>query len=625
MAKWIKVVLAVVIAVPVVAAVALATLVEPNDYKPEIEKLVSDSTGREFSINGDIGLSLFPWLGFEAEGISLANHQSFSDKPMLAIESASASLKLLPLLSGTLQIATVEVNGLAATVGIKRNGEPSWADLIGEASEPEAETTAADPAPSGLPDFSLAKLALNNAAIHWLDKAAASTTVIEPLNLAIGQAKNGQAFPLNADLRLRQTVDGASTAIDLDLVTQVLLDSDSNLASLQNMVLEIDSEIAGLKPISGEIKANIEALLDGSQVKLSGLNGELNGMTLNGQLSASRLTTKPLVDATLALGKLDVDDFLASLPAAAEAPTQTAEQRKEARHALNATPVDLSALHSVDAKLKLTADALVASGMQASNAIINAQINNGVLSLSTLSAALYDGVFDASANVNANSKKIQWQHQLSGVQAEPLQNDVMGDAYISGEAAMETSLTMVGSTVGQLRKSLNGQGNLAFKDGALKGINVAGVLRKAFAQYKGEPIPEDDTEVLDTDFSSATASFTIVNGVFNNPDMLVESPLIRITGAGEVNLVTEALNYRVKPVIVASLEGQGGRSLEELDGLPIPVKCRGELQAPDCKTDFSGLLEDKAKAELEKEKQKAEEKAREKLEEKAKDLLNKWR
>jgi AsmA protein len=655
MAKWIKIVLALVVVLPVTAAVALATLVEPNDYKPELEALVTENTGREFSIDGDIELSFFPWLGFQVQGLNLANHAEFSSQPMFQMQSASARLKLLPLLLGKLQIAVIEINGMQATVGMQKNGEPSWADMV-TTEDADAETSAAEDgsetAETKLPDFSLTRLSINGAALRWLDKSANSETVIAPINLEIGQAKAGQAFPLNADLRLRQTADGVETAVDMDLQTKVLLDADNGLIAMSSTVLALDAEVPGLKPLDGEIKMDLEALLDGSRADLKNLSGQINGLDLSGQLSASRLTAKPLINAVLALGELNVDDFVVAetSEASSSAETQASDAETEAARAqLNATPVDVSALKTLDAKLKLSAKALKASGLTATNAEMVADISNGVLTLSKLSTDLYQGNLNASAKVDANAKpaRFQWQHQLQNVEAALLQEDMMEKAYISGSANMDSRLTMAGDTVGALRQSLAGQGNLAFVDGALKGINVAGTLRKAFAKFKKQPLPENETEVLDTDFSSATASFTISNGILNNPDMLVESPLIRITGEGDINLVNETLNYRAKPVVVASLEGQGGRSLDELDGLPIPVKCSGALAAPDCSTDFSGLLKDQAKAALEKEKaaakakleaekqaakekleqekQEAEAKAREKLEDKAKDLLNKWR
>lgn len=651
MAKWIKIIIGLVVAVPVTAAVALATLVEPNDYKPEIEKLVSENTGREFSIQGDIGLSVFPWLGFEVEGLNLANHADFSNQAMFKVDSARARLKLLPLITGKLQIAVIEINGLAATVGLLPNGQPSWSDMVASSAEAEQTTAEEESEAGSLPDFSLAKLSVNDATLNWLDKAAGSTTSISPFNLEIGQASPGKPFPLTADLRLRQTAEGVDTAVDLDLVTKVLLDAKQGALSLNGTTLTIDADIPGLKPLKGEVEANIKALLDGSKVELSSLQGDLNKMTLAGALSASNLTAKPFIDTSLKLGVVNVDDFIESAAAeSTEQPRQqTSAERAAAREALNATVVDASALNALDAVLSLNAEALKASGMTATNAVINANIKNGVLTLSELSAALYEGQLNATAKIKEAGKQTsyQWQHQLSNVKAAPLQEDMMEKAYISGAAAMNTTLGLQGNTVGALRNSLNGKGDLAFTDGALKGINVAGSLRKAFAKFKNQPVPENDTEVLDTDFSSATASFSIVNGVLNNPDLLIESPLIRITGAGDVNLVDETLNYSAKPVVVATLEGQGGRSLDDLDGLPIPVKCTGELQAPDCKTDFSGLLKDQAKEALEKEKQAAKEKlekekqqakdkldkekqeaedeARKKLEDKAKDLLNKWR
>jgi AsmA protein len=653
MNKWIKIILVLLVVLPVVAVTALVTLVKPNDYKPEIEALVTENTGREFSIAGDIELSVFPWLGFEVEGLSLANHAEFSAEPMFKMQSASARLKLLPLLTGKLQIAVIEINGMQATVGLQKNGDPSWADMVAAEAEDSTKAEAADAeSDSQLPDFSLTRLSINDAALHWLDHSTDSATVIAPVNLEIGKAEAGKPFPLSADLRLRQKADGVETAVDAELESTVLLDGENGQLTLSSTRLALDANVPGLKAVQGEISVDIKALLDGSRAQLSNLSGEINGLELAGQLTASRLTAKPLIEATLDLGELNVDDFIVAEDGADSANNEeelSAAERQAQREQLNATVVDVSPLKALDAKLKITAEALKASGLTATNAEIVADISNGVMTLSTLSVDLYEGGLKASAKVDANAKpaRFQWQHKLQNVQAALLQEDMMEKAYISGTANMDTAITMAGGTVGELRSSLGGNGSLAFLDGALKGINVAATLRNAFAKFKKQPMPESDGEVLDTDFSSATASFAIANGVLNNPDMLVESPLIRITGEGDINLVNETLDYRAKPVVVASLEGQGGRSLDELDGLPIPVKCSGELAAPDCGTDFSGLLKDQAKAALEKEKaaakakleaekqqakekleeqkQEAEDKAREKLEEKAKDLLNKWR
>ena len=646
MSKWVKILLVLLVVTPVVTVMAVAVLVNPNDYKPELETLVSEQTNRDFQINGDIGLTVFPWLGFEAEGLTLANHAEFSQQPMFQLERAAARLKLLPLFTGRLQIAVIELRGLAATLGIKTNGQPSWEDLLAnETDDAEATTSATDDGgETVLPDFSLTKLDISGASLTWLDKPAASTSTIKPLNLTIGNAQAGEPFPLTAGLALEQLVDGVATTVDAELESRVLLDTDNGQIRLGNTTLKLDASIPGLQRLQGQISTTITAALDGSSAEMSNLNGELNGMTMSGQLSAKNLLAKPNVKATLQLGELIVEQFVAV--SETEASEEAAATDSDT---LNNTVVDVSALHSVNAAMDLGIELLSASGMRLTDAKLQAMIKDGLLTVQQLNADLYQGQFRANAAVDARGKQpsYRWEHTLKGVEAELLQQDVMEKAYITGVANMTTAVTLAGNTIGELRQKLNGQGDLRFEDGAIKGINVAGALRKAFAAYKKQPVPEGDGEVLDTDFAAATASFTITDGVLNNPDMLVESPLIRITGAGDINLVNETLNYRAKPVVVASLEGQGGRSLDDIDGLPIPVKCTGALQAPDCSTDFSGLLKDEAKAAFEAEKARAEEKlaaererlrereeaakkeaeakAKKKLEEKADELLKKWR
>lgn len=636
MAKWIKVIVASVIAAPVVAAIAVATLVEPNDYKPQLEKLVSDNTGRGFEIAGDIGLSFFPWLGFEVEGLTLANNPDFSAEPMMTVGRAEARLKLLPLFMGQLEIGLVALQDLTVVAGIDRSGGMSWDDMVAASEEATAETNSDTDASTELPAFTLSAFEISNASLKWLDKPAKNTTVITPFELTIGQIVPGKPFNLEAKLAMRQGEGSEAMAVDAELETQVTLNTEAQQISMSPFTLEADIGMAGLKPIAMELKASIQAALDGSQAVISDISGEVNDLDIKGHIKAASLTATPMLDVVLQLGTLNIDSFVVSSDAG-EAESATGSAAATTAE-LNKTVVDVSALNGVNANVDLSANKFMASGLEASNFVMQAKLKSGLLNISKMNLDLYEGSFKATAKVNAAQKpaSFYWQHNLASVNAEPLQEDMMDKAYIAGTAAMTTEINTRGATVGALKKAMSGSGKLEFANGALKGINVAGALRKAFAAYKKQPLPENDTEVLDTDFSAATASFTIANGVLNNPDMLVVSPLIRITGSGTVNLVDETVDYRAKPVVVASLEGQGASSLDDMDGLPIPVRCTGALAEPKCRTDFGGMLKGQADAALEKEKAELEAKldeekakakadAKAKLEEKAKDLLNKWR
>ena len=73
-------VLGVLVALIVVAVIALPLIFDPNDYKPQINAAIERQIGREVNISGDIGLSVFPWLGLELGRVEVANAEGFGDK-----------------------------------------------------------------------------------------------------------------------------------------------------------------------------------------------------------------------------------------------------------------------------------------------------------------------------------------------------------------------------------------------------------------------------------------------------------------------------------------------------------------------------------------------------------------
>ena len=112
------------------AAVVASVVIDPNDYKPRIEQLAKEHTGRELSIAGDIELSLFPWLGLKLQKVSLGNAPGFSPASFAELDAMHVRVKLMPLLSREVEMDTVEISGLRLQLSRNAEGVTNWADLM---------------------------------------------------------------------------------------------------------------------------------------------------------------------------------------------------------------------------------------------------------------------------------------------------------------------------------------------------------------------------------------------------------------------------------------------------------------------------------------------------------------
>jgi AsmA protein len=178
----------------------------------------------------------------------------------------------------------------------------------------------------------------------------------------------------------------------------------------------------------------------------------------------------------------------------------------------------------------------------------------------------------------------------------------MGKDYVTGKAQLAAALTARGVDFMQIRQSLNGQASFLFENGVVNGINIGQLVREGYATYKGEPKPAAETR--QTDFAELRGTLTVQDGLVTNRDLSAKSPLLRVSGAGTAHLVTEKVNYRVDAAVVSTLEGQGGRELEQLKGLTVPIQITGTFRNPKFGVAIGEVLEGRAREALEAEKQK---------------------
>ncbi len=299
---------------------ALSHLFDPNDYKDEIRQIARDKAHIELTLNGDIGWSLFPWLGLELHDASVATlaapTQPFADLQMLGL-----SVRVLPLLRKEIQMSDVRVEGLNLRLTRDKDGRGNWED-IGKPAPTAAGTETADttkPAPvspeaaSQPLKLDIDSLTVNNARIEYNDEQSGQQLSAESIQMSTGPIHEATSTPvkLTAFLGTNKPVMRVKTELDGKLRF------DRVLKRYQFEDMKLVGEAAG-EPLQGKtvnFSASGQLLVDlaANVAEWSSLKISANQLRAIGELKANSLDTTPQVSGGLSIAQLDLAKFLDSV------------------------------------------------------------------------------------------------------------------------------------------------------------------------------------------------------------------------------------------------------------------------------------------------------------------------
>lgn len=368
-----------------------------------------------------------------------------------------------------------------------------------------------------------------------------------------------------------------------------------DLSALKDLLLQgtvnIGSIVYDKYRLSG---LNLGIKADGEKLDVSPFAVKLDETQVKGKFGITRFA-KPVYHFDVDIDKLDADRYI----------TQDAAKPKtepQAKADPNA-PIDLSALKGLNANGELRIGWLKLANIVSTDVRIKLKADEGVAELAPFSASLYEGSMNGSLKVDARSTpSIAFKQDMKGIAIGPLLVDAINNDMLSGKGTLNVDVTTQGNTVNALKKALDGTAAVQLANGAVKGIDIAGTLRNATSKLnalKGQSATTvEGDKTKQTDFSEMTASFTIKNGVAHNEDLSMKSPLLRVTGSGDIDIANETINYLAKPTVVGTLKGQGGADLAALNGVTVPVKVGGTFAKPTYGIDFAGMATALAKKEL---------------------------
>jgi AsmA protein len=398
----------------------------------------------------------------------------------------------------------------------------------------------------------------------------------------------------------------------------------SNQFNPKQLLARLGQNVPNTADANALTRAAFKATVGGAAgtVRLEPLQLQLDDTTLDG--SASLVLDSGRIALELEGDALNADRYLPpATDSAANDPGDTASAGSTARGAgwPREEIISLQPLRALNLSANLDLGSLVVSGITLNQPGLSVSAAGGVVRLTRFSSGLFAGRIDATARLDARKPplRLEVKAQSSEVQIGSLLQALADTDAVAGRFDATLELGMSGQSIHAWVNSLDGTARLSMNEGVIKGIDVAQSLCQGINDLSALWIDAAQVDKT-TPFADLSASLGIRNGVVSNRDLKAQLDAIALTGRGSINLPQQTLEYRLGLTIEDNLFNQTCSVNDRLEGVEIPVSCKGSFQtepAKLCRLD-TRFIGDLLKAEA---KRKIEEKVGTQVEEKLKQKL----
>ncbi|MBR1200981.1 AsmA family protein [Bradyrhizobium sp. AUGA SZCCT0240] len=535
-------------AVIVIIGLLLVIGIPSGFMTSQIQERVQRETGYKLTINGGTRVGLWPSLNITVNDVALQDPKDRDINHRLTAASIQADVTLASLWSGKPQVTELVIVRPVLNLPLQRERIKD----INPPSKPAAAIKGEA--------FTIEHVSVTGGTIVFSNLRDRVENKIETINADM---------TIDAGRKIRAT--GNARAGEHALKFDIKAVAPAPPLERQNIPTEFKVDAPGF--LHGQLSGKAEVRLNGPVVMINGLTGTLGDGAFNGWASVDT-ASKPLVKLDLDFQRLDVamgrgDSGSAAQPWSNET-------------------INLNGLNYVDAQARISAAALNVGDARFAPAAIDVTLNSGVLKTQVSNLGAYDGNTNGDLTIDASTSNPSFalRADLNGVRALPLLRSLADFDKLDGKMQTKISVRSTGNSQRAIMAGLQGTAFVVFQDGAIKGLNVAQMIRSLTS---GTLSGWQEGKEQSTDLSQLSASFKIDKGQAVTTDLNLIGPLVRMTGVGTIALDTKQIGFRVEPKLVMTTEGQG-RTNEPV-GFGIPVMIEGPWGAPKIYPDMQGILD----------------------------------
>ena len=369
------------------------------------------------------------------------------------------------------------------------------------------------------------------------------------------------AFPINgyaSSGKTRFTVQGKVG----DILRDQIIDADFRLAgsSLSSLNPFMNMHMSASHPFD----AQAHLLKKGNAYTATNLQGKLGKTDVNGNLSYTNIKKsdadekkRPLLEGTLYSKQLYLDDIMtmnkAVEPESKHSPANNTSLKKiakdhgsaKASHLFPSTPIPLDGLNSRNVHLNLKADSLIVKRFPAlENIQLTVALDNGMLQIAPIHAAVAGGIMDGRLTLNAEQSPLvaTLSLNLEKLPADTLLTIAGLQDTLSAPLSLHTELHGTGNSIAGILADATGkldisagQGTISNKLDAKLGLDAGKML---WLSIRGDkPVSLHCGKML----------FDFKDGIGKAGNISLDTAQTYLEGTGTINLQNETLSLQLTP------------------------------------------------------------------------------
>ncbi len=570
-------------------------LFEWNWLRGPIGSWASARYDREIQINGDLDVNLFSGTpSARIRALRIGGPDWADERDTLAVEDIQASVRLMPLLSGRIEMPVVSITRPEVVLIATEDGRKSWK------LDPDAPET-----DQGLKLPPIHQLTIREGRISLDEqrrgmKLEATVTAREgsdgeagfrlegrgamngtPLTLEISggpfiNIRRDRPYAFTAELSgvgSRLTAEGSVTRpFDLGQFTATLSLQGRDMADLY-LLTGITTPNTPPYRLSGTLTR------DDALFTFNDFSGRVGSSDLSGDLRVEKAGDRRRVDAVLRSQLLDIDDLAAVLGGTPRvtASGDTVMTSGAGAKLLPTASLNVERLRVMDGTLRYRAARVKRNELDIRQVDLGAELEAGILKLDPVSFDFNRGSLNGTARIDANKDTpyTTADFRLRGYPLESIVPARDGAPTVSGAALGRAKLEGPGKSVHDFAANANGTLSLVVPQGR---------IRSAFAELLGINVTAGLGKLLSGDTGAseircAVADFTVRNGTATARTFVIDTTPVLAKGSGTIDLGAETMNLRI----------DGETKQARLVRLWSPITVQGPLTAPRVGVDSSSV------------------------------------